>query len=156
MMVMTSVSERPVTDPAGTIGAGGALRPERRGLPSPPSARAVRPVRPVPAGARRAWRRSAASRARGDGGPDAVVQPVGLSNDPDMALVQLQARRLGLTHQLVIVGSDQDRGAEPVELDEQPQEAARHLRVDVAGRLIGEKELGLVDNRAGDGRALLL
>ena len=36
------------------------------------------------------------------------------------------------------------------------KQAARHLRVDVAGRLVGEQQLRLVDDGAGDGRALLL
>src|SRR5262245_45512018 len=105
MMVITSVSERPVTEPAGTIGATGALRTDRRvrgsasGL-APPR----KPVRPWGC-ARSAWNRSAASRTRG-----AVESghPVGLSNDPDMAVLQLQARRLGLAHELVIVRGDQD------------------------------------------------
>src|SRR5688572_9577117 len=110
MMVMTRVSDRPVTEPAGTMGADGALRElVRRVRVSPVPASTVRP----PAeGARRAWKRSAASRTRGEevpAAPDAPDHSVGLSNDPDMALVQLQARRLGLAHELMIVGSDQDR-----------------------------------------------
>ena len=36
------------------------------------------------------------------------------------------------------------------------KQAARHLRVDVAGRLVGEQQLGLADHGARDGRALLL
>ena len=36
------------------------------------------------------------------------------------------------------------------------KQPARHLRVDVAGRLVGEQQLRLVDDGAGDGRALLL
>ena len=73
-----------------------------------------------------------------------------------MAVVQLDARRLGLPHQLVIVGGDDDRGPQAVELDEEAQETARHLRVDVAGRLVGEQQLRLVDDGAGNGGALLL
>ena len=45
---------------------------------------------------------------------------------------------------------------EPVELDEQPQQPARQRRIDIAGRLVGEQELGLLDQGAGDRRALLL
>src|SRR5262245_59787971 len=103
MMVMTRVSERPVTDPAGTIGAVGALRAARRvrGSPTSPSERPLaNPVRPLPGCARSAWKRSAASRVRGPdagapGHPGDPGDPEGLSNDPDMAVVQLQARCLG-------------------------------------------------------------
>ena len=61
-----------------------------------------------------------------------------------------------LRHKLIIVGRDDDGGAEAVQLDEKPQQAARHLRVDVTGRLVGEQKLGLADHRAGDSGALLL
>src|SRR5262245_23311995 len=147
MMVITSVSERPVTEPAGTMGADGPVRTDRRLRRSGPESYLAPPRNPVRAWgcARRAWNRSAASRTRG---------PV--SNDPDMAVVQLQARRLGLTHELVIVRSDQNRGAEAVELDEQAQEATAHLRVDVAGGLVGEEKLRLVDDCTRYCRALLL
>ncbi len=79
----------------------------------------------------------------------------GLSYDPDMAVVQLQAGGFELTHELMIVGGDQDGGTKPVELDEKAQQASRHLRVDVTGRLVGEEQLGFADHGPGDGRALL-
>src|SRR5262245_8579441 len=131
MMVMTSVSDRPVTEPAGTTGAIVALRAARRVRDSPPpcSSCAAGPVRLATAGrVRRPGGRSASS---GRWGGRVPGKPVGLSNDPDMAVVQLEAGRLGLAHELMIVRGDHDRGAEPVELDEQPQQATPHLRVDV-------------------------
>ena len=51
---------------------------------------------------------------------------------------------------------DHDRCAGTVQFLEQPQQAAREGRVDVAGRLVGEQQLGPNDQRAGDGGALLL
>src|SRR5215467_6661465 len=156
MMVMTSVSERPVTEPAGTIGAAvwlGLPRRERVRGPSPGSSFGG-PVRPppvvkvdVPVCGSNA---SCSARWRSVGGP------VGLSYDPDMAVVQLQPRRFGLPHQLMVVRGDDDRGPEPVELDEQTQQAARHLRVDVPRRLVCQQQLRLVDDGARNGRALLL
>ncbi len=50
--------------------------------------------------------------------------------------------RVDLLHQAEIVGGDHHRGAEPVELDEQAQQAARERRIDIAGRLVGEQDLG--------------
>ena len=55
-----------------------------------------------------------------------------------------------------VVGRDDDGGAEPVERGEQVQDALRHGRVDVAGRLVGDEQFGAGDDRAGDGDALLL
>src|SRR5215813_6957030 len=133
MMVMTSVKDRPVTDPAGTIGAlicEGSVRRGRwltwvGGCVTGPVSKSW------------PWRVRLGSRVGG---------PVGRSYDPDMTFVQFQARRLGLPHQLMIMGGDDDRGAEPVELDEQPQQPARHLRIDVAGRLVGQQQFRLVDD----------
>ncbi len=61
-----------------------------------------------------------------------------------------------LIHQRQVVGGDDDRGAGFVQFDEQPQQAARQGGIDVAGRLVGEQQLGAHDERAGDRRALLL
>ena len=57
MMVITTVSDRPVTDPAGTIGALVRLRATRRVRPWVSAGRSARPpagtvrVRPLPSGA---------------------------------------------------------------------------------------------------------
>ena len=72
-----------------------------------------------------------------------------------MAVVQLQARRFELPHELMIVGGNDDRRAKPVEFDEQTQETPRHLWVDVASRLVGEQEFRLAYDRARDRRTLL-
>jgi hypothetical protein len=84
MMVMTRVSERPVTEPAGTMGAdvtpggrnlAGAL-PTLREAPRKPGTASPPP-------------REGAGELAADGG---------VSDDLDMALVQLQSRRLELFH----------------------------------------------------------
>ena len=56
----------------------------------------------------------------------------------------------------MIVRRDNDRGAEPVQLDEQAQQAVADHRIDVAGGLVGEQQLGPGDHGPGDRRALLL
>ena len=70
--------------------------------------------------------------------------------------MHLDARRLELPHQLMVVCRDHDRGSEPVQFDEQAQKATRHLRVDVAGRLVREQHFWLADDGARDGCPLLL
>ena len=55
-----------------------------------------------------------------------------------------------------IVGGDDHRGAELVQGIEQMEQPQRHFRIDVAGRLVGDEQLGPADHRAGDGDALLL
>src|SRR6266508_6755432 len=72
------------------------------------------------------------------------------------AFVQHEAARIVLVHQRNVVGCDHDRRAGFVQLDEQPQQALRQIRVDIAGRLVGKQELRLGDDRARDGRTLLL
>ena len=67
---------------------------------------------------------------------------------------QLRARRRA--DQADIVGRHDDRRAEPVERGEQTHQAVRHVGIDIAGRLVGNEQLGPVDHRPGDGDALLL
>ena len=69
--------------------------------------------------------------------------------------MELQPGRPELAHQLMIVRGDDDRRAKPVQFNEQAQQAARHLRIDVACRFVGQKQLRLTDNRAGNGGTLL-
>jgi hypothetical protein len=68
----------------------------------------------------------------------------------------VQGRAVGARHQVLVVGGDQHRGAQAVQLDEKPQQAQRHGRIDIAGRLVGQQHVGAVDHGAGDGQALLL
>ncbi len=49
-------------------------------------------------------------------------------------------RRMPL-HQIGIMRCDHHRGAESVELDEETQDAPRHGRVDIAGRLVCQENL---------------
>ena len=58
--------------------------------------------------------------------------------------------------QLAIVRGDDDRRAARVDLAEQIHDFERQIGIEVAGRLVGEHELRVVDERARDGDALLL
>ena len=59
-------------------------------------------------------------------------------------------------HQVGVVGGDQHGGAQAIEFDEQSQDAQRHGVVDIAGRLVGQQDVGPPDHGAGDGQPLLL
>jgi predicted Zn finger-like uncharacterized protein len=54
------------------------------------------------------------------------------------------------------VGGHDDGGAQPVEGSEQVQEPFRHVGIDIARRLVGDQQIRLRDNRAGDRHPLLL
>jgi hypothetical protein len=56
----------------------------------------------------------------------------------------------------LIVRRDDDGGAELVDLLQDLDDLEGVDRVEVAGRLVGDDELGLIDDRAADGDALLL
>ena len=64
--------------------------------------------------------------------------------------------RLGRGGDLGVVGDEDDRPAAGVELAEDGQDVGAGAAVEVAGRLVGEDERRLGDERAGDGDALLL
>ena len=55
-----------------------------------------------------------------------------------------------------VVGRDDHGRAQPVERREQMEQPLRHLRIDIAGRLVGDQQVGPVDHRARDRDALLL
>ena len=55
-----------------------------------------------------------------------------------------------------VMGYHDDGGTVLIELCEQAHHLGTILRVEVAGRLVGEDELGTEDHGAGDGHALLL
>src|SRR5688500_15402057 len=56
------------------------------------------------------------------------------------ALVQDETPRVVLVHQADVVSRDHHRGSGLVELNEQPQQTLREVRIDVAGRLVGEQK----------------
>ena len=62
--------------------------------------------------------------------------------------------RLGLADQVQVMGGDQDGLAHPVQLDQQRQQAQRHLPVDVAGGFVGQDHVRADDDGAGQGGAL--
>ena len=64
--------------------------------------------------------------------------------------------RLGRGGDLGVVGDEDDRPARGVELVEERHDLGAGVAVEVAGRLVGEDERRLGDERPGDGDALLL
>src|SRR5689334_4931032 len=74
--------------------------------------------------------------------------------DVQPSLMQHQTPRVVLLHQGDVMGGDDDGGAGLVEFDEQPQQPPAERRIDAAGRLVGEQQLGPRDHGAGDGGAL--
>src|SRR5579862_1429480 len=129
MMATTATSERPAIELLGTI--------------------AVATCGP--------WARNgAASRSSHGSAMVSNCASTGSVVDMQPSLVQHQATRVVLVHQGDIVGGDNDRGAGLVELDEQAQQALAEIRIDVAGRLVGEQKLRTGDHGARDRGALLL
>src|SRR5215207_5161925 len=76
--------------------------------------------------------------------------------DMQPAVAEDQPAGVDLVHEAEVVGGDDNRGAEPVELDEQAQQPPPQRRIDVAGRLVGQQQVGPDDQGPGDGGALLL
>src|SRR6478735_3535872 len=76
--------------------------------------------------------------------------------DIEPAAGENHAPRVDLLHQPDIMGGNHHRGAQPVELDEQPEQAAGQRRVDIAGRLVGEEDFRLLDQRPRNRGTLLL
>ncbi len=128
-MAITSVKELPVTEPGGTMGAF-ALANFTVGC------------------------------GRALNGTGSVVSTLLITGGSLLklkaAVFELHSSSRELRHQLIIVGCDDDGGAEPVQLYEKAKQTARHLRVNVACRLVRKQELGLGDDRARDSGALLL
>ena len=54
------------------------------------------------------------------------------------------------------MGRDNDRGPSCIDLTHEIHDFQRQIRIEVAGRLIREDDQRLVDQRSGDGDALLL
>src|SRR5206468_2494618 len=76
--------------------------------------------------------------------------------DMQPPFVQHQPARVVLVHERDVVRGNDDRRAGLVELDEQAQQALPQVRVDVAGRLVGQQKLRPCDHRARNCGALLL
>src|SRR4029453_18050269 len=60
--------------------------------------------------------------------------------DVQPSLVQHHPPRLVLVHQRDVVGRDDHGGAEPVQFDEQPQQAPAERWVDAAGRFVRQQQ----------------
>src|SRR5208282_1047762 len=81
---------------------------------------------------------------------------IGSVVDMQSSLMQHQTARVELVHQSNIVRGDDDGGSRLVEFDEQAQQALTEIRIDIAGRLVGEQKLRPRNHRACDGGTLLL
>ena len=140
MMAMTNSSARPATERAGTIGlvADELSKPMVPPLGSRPSASAN------------------ASSSSSSRDLRRKKRTIGLLGDLQPAVEQDQPACIHLVHEPDVMGGDHHRCAEPVELEEQPQEPPRQRRVDIARGLVGEQHFRLGDQRPGDRRALLL
>ena len=86
--------------------------------------------------------------------------PLSAHRSPRISITLPSTRRSSRARVLSIkrpvVGGDHHRGAEAIELDEQPDQALADVGIDIARRLVGEKDVGLGDDRARDRHALLL
>src|SRR5580700_995378 len=76
--------------------------------------------------------------------------------DMQASLVEDQPARVVFVHQGNIVRGDDDSGTRFIELDEKPQQTLAEIRIDVAGRLVGEEKLRPRDHGPCNRRALLL
>src|SRR6516162_1049509 len=76
--------------------------------------------------------------------------------DMQPASMQHQPPRVVLIHERDVVRGDDHGRPRLVELDKEPQQPPRQIRIDVAGRLIGKQELRARDHGARDRGALLL
>ena len=63
---------------------------------------------------------------------------------------------MGVGRHLGIVRHEDDRDPLGVELLEHPQDLDAGVRVEVAGRLVGQHQRGVIHQRPGDGHALHL
>ena len=71
-------------------------------------------------------------------------------------MIEAQDIRVITLDPVLIVGSDDDRDADPVKVGENPYDVVCRIDVEVAGRLVGEDNRRAVDDGAGDRQALLL
>src|SRR5262245_9303244 len=103
-------------------------------------------------GPRRAAMAVAASRpAR-----DRVAPSKGSLVDMQSSLVQHQTAGIVFVHERDIVRGDNDRGPRSIELNEEPQQPLTEIRIDIAGRLVGEQQLWPCNHGAGDCGPLFL
>ena len=82
--------------------------------------------------------------------------PLPCSTRLDQAVAEMDDGA-GIGGHVGLVGDHQDGDAEvAVEVGQQVHDLERGLAVEIAGRLVGEQHVGVGDDRAGDGDALLL
>src|SRR5579871_2315518 len=75
--------------------------------------------------------------------------------DMDVAVMEDEAARVVLVHQGDVMGGNHNRRAGLVQLNEQPEQALRQLRIHIAGRLVSQQQLRPSDHRPCDGSTLL-
>src|SRR5690348_234274 len=76
--------------------------------------------------------------------------------DGDLAIDEVEPWMARASRERLAMRREDNRGAEPVHLLEEAQEPQSHRLVDIAGRLVREKQLRPRDDGARDGDALLL
>ena len=101
------------------------------------------------AGRRPRHRLAAASR-------EEILQRAHLGDLHDVPVIERQRAAADAANQLAVVRRDDDGRAARVDLAKQIHDLERQIRIEVAGRLVGEDDRRIVDQRAGDGDALLL
>src|SRR5262245_4056311 len=73
-----------------------------------------------------------------------------------VAVLESDRTTADTTNQLAVVRGDEDSRAARIHLTKHVHDFERQIRIEVAGRLVGEDELRIVDERARDRHALLL
>ena len=73
-----------------------------------------------------------------------------------LAVLELDDAAADPLDQLAIVRRDEHGGAARVDVAEQVHDLERQVGIEIAGRLVGQHQLRLVDERARNGHALLL
>src|SRR5262249_30216806 len=74
----------------------------------------------------------------------------------DPAVIERHGAPADSPDELAIVRGDDDRRATRVDLTKQIHDFEREVGIEIAGRLVGENELRIVDQRARDCNPLLL
>ena len=129
---------------------GHRLSPARR-RPTPSPLRRTSPLPSADAVARPVGRRDASARPPHRRAASGSWRLVALDQAVDDA-----DRAMGVGGHLGIVRHQDDGDPLGVELLEHPQDFHAGVRIEVAGRLVGQQQRGAIDQRPGDGHPLLL
>src|SRR5439155_2503407 len=73
----------------------------------------------------------------------------------DLPVIERDGTPADAANQLTVVSGDDHRRAAGIDLAEQIHDLEREIRIQVTGRLVGEDNLRIVDQRSRNGDALL-